>query len=108
MGLLVSTLRQGYLRNYRWQLETKLQAINDSRLELTSTITDMANTGSALSPDSPTYKVLMARKEKLAILDKKMDENIERIKMQIKMIDAELDLIKGKMDGEIKDSVCYV
>lgn len=102
MGIAALTFRKFYLLNYQWQLETQQQSIMESKLELTETISDMETVGSSLSPDSSSYKMLKARKEKLAVLDKKLDKRLSEIKIQSQMVEKELqhvdESLHRKMD----------
>lgn len=102
MGLLTSTMRLTYLNSYRLDLEYKMQLVSTAKLELSSSINDLLNVGTNLEPDSPEAKALEKRKERLYLVEKKLDEQVQRYQMQLKMVEAEIQQVQQTFDKNIQ------
>lgn len=102
MGLLTSTMRLTYLNNYRLDLEYKMQLVSTAKLELSTSINDLLNVGSNLEPDSPETKALEKRKERLYLVEKKLDEQMNRYQIQLKMVEAEIQQCQQSIDKNIQ------
>lgn len=102
MGLITSTVRLIYLNNYRLDLEYQSQLISVAKLNLSSTVNDLLNAGSDLDPDSPEVKALEKRKERLYLVEKQLDEKMQRIQVQLKMVEAEYQQVQQQIDNNIK------
>lgn len=104
MGLITSTIRLIYLNNYRHDLEYKSQLISTAKLGLSNTINDLLNAGSDLDPDSPEVKALEKRKERLYLVEKRLDEQMQRYQTQLKMVEAEYQSVQQQIDKNIQFS----
>ncbi len=102
MGLITSTIRLIYLNNYRLDLEYKTQLISVAKLNLSNTVNDLLNAGSDLDPDSPEVKALEKRKERLYMVEKRLDEQLQRYQTQLKMVEAEYQQVQQQIDKNIK------
>lgn len=107
MGLASSTFRLMYLNSLRIDLENKLQVITESKLSLSRTITELVGTSNDMDPESEVVKQLNARKERLNLLDKKLDMQMELYNNQLKMINTEIESCKSLLDSNIKSSFSY-
>ena len=79
MGLATSTMRLMYLNAYRLDLEA----------------------------DDPIVKKLEARKERLNIMEKKLDMQLQEYQHKLKMIDEEMESCNGLIEKNIKMSFKY-
>ena len=104
MGLLTSTLRLTYLNNFRADLEYKLSLISSSKLNLASSVTELANVTSDLDPKSPEAKSIEKRRERLHQIEKKLDEQMTRYQTQLKMVEGELGQVQSDLDKSIQRS----
>lgn len=107
MGLATSTFRQMYLNNFRLDLENKIQIITESKLSLTNSISQMVSIGNEMDPESEVAKQLMAKKERLAALEAKLDAQLQMYNNQLKMIDTELESCQSLIDKNIQRSFSY-
>ena len=90
MGLITATIRKTQLNNYRLDLEYKMGLISASKLNLSQTVNDLLSVASDLDADSPEAKALEKRKERLYLVEKKLDEQMQRFETQLKMVEAEM------------------
>ena len=102
MGLITATIRKTQLNNYRLDLEYKMQLVSASKLNLSQTVNDLLSVASDLDSDSPEAKALEKRKERLYLVEKKLDEQMQRYETQLKMVEAELQSCNQMIDKNIQ------
>ncbi|MFA7659406.1 MAG: hypothetical protein WCY19_08230 [Candidatus Gastranaerophilaceae bacterium] len=90
MGLIIATINKQYLIAYRNELEYKVSLIRQAKLGLSSSVDDLLDAGKGLEPDSPAMKQLEQRKERLNLLEKKLDMQLEEYQTKLKMIEANI------------------
>ena len=76
--------------------------INAEKLRLSSTVSELMNVGSDMDPDSPEVKQLEKRRERLEIVEKKLDEQLQRYQVQLKMVEAEYGTCEQMIDKNIQ------
>lgn len=107
MGLIASSFRVMYLTAYRISLETKIQWIASAKLDLVSSSNDIMALGNDLDPNNPAVKQLEARRDKLTVLEKKLDLQMEEYQMRLEMVNREIDSAKKAVDSAIERSFSY-
>ncbi len=107
MGYAVATIRLMQLNAERLDLEYKVQLIADAKMNLGRTITDLVNVGTDLEPDSPVVKKLEQRKERLYLLEKKLDMQMEQYKTRLKAIETEYQSCEQMIDKNIQRTFKY-
>ena len=107
MGMATSQLRLMYLNAYRLDLEYKIQLITEAKMNLAKSCTDWINVGTDLDADDPMVKKLEARKERLNIMEKKLDMQLQEYKDKLKMIDTEFDSCDQLLQKNIERSFKY-
>ena len=107
MGLITSTFRMMYLTAYQLSLESKIQWIATAKMELVASSDEILSLGNDLDPDNPAVKQLEARRDKLTILEKRLDLQMQEYQNRLKMVDAELQSCQGAIDGAIQRSFSY-
>lgn len=107
MGLATSTIRLMYLNASRLDLEYKIQLISESKMNLGETVNDLMNVGTDLSPDSPVVKRLEQRRERLYLLEKKLDQQMLMYQNRLKMIEAEIESCQKMIDKNIEKAFKY-
>ena len=107
MGLITSSFRMMYLTAYQLTLETKIQWIATAKMELVASSDEILALGNDLDPDNPAIKQLEARRDKLAILEKKLDLQMQEYQNRLKMVNAELQSCQGAVDSAIQKSFSY-
>ena len=107
MGLITSSYRMMYLTAYKLTLETKIQWIASAKMELVSSSDEILALGNDLDPDNPAVKQLEARRDKLSVLEKRLDLQMQEYQNRLKMVDAELQSCQGAVDSAIQKSFTY-
>lgn len=107
MGLIASSFRMMYLTAYKITLETKIQWIASAKMELVASSDEIMALGNDLDPDNPAVKQLEARRDKLIILEKKLDLQMQEYQNRLKMVDAEMQSAQGAVDSAIQRSFTY-
>ena len=107
MGLITSSYRLMYLTAYKMTLETKIQWIATAKMELVASSDEILALGNDLDPENPAVKQLEARRDKLAMLEKRLDIQMQEYQNRLKMVDTELQSAQGAVDSAIKSSFSY-
>ena len=107
MGLISSTFRTTYLTAYKLTLESKIQWIATAKMELVASSDEILALGNDLDPENPAVKQLEARRDKLTVLEKRLDLQMQEYQNRLKMVQAELDSCQGAVDSAIKSSFSY-
>lgn len=107
MGYAIATIRMMYLRAQRLDLEYKIQLIADAKMNLSRTVTDLMNVGTDLELDSPVVKKLEQRKERLYLLEKKLDMQLSQYKLRLKAIEAEEQSCEQMIQNNLQRSFRY-
>lgn len=107
MGLITSSYRMMYLTAYRMSLETKIQWIAAAKMELVASSDEIMALGNDLDPENPAVKQFEVRKDRLAMLEKRLDMQMQEYQNRLKMVDTELQSAQGAVDSAIKNSFSY-
>ena len=107
MGLITSTFRTMYLTAYKLTLESKIQWIATAKMELVSSSDEILALGNDLDPENPAVKQLEARRDKLTVLEKRLDLQMQEYQNRLKMVDTELQSCQQAVDSAIKSSISY-
>ena len=107
MGLITSTFRMMYLTAYQLTLESKIQWISTAKMELVASSDEILALGNDLDPDNPAVKQLEARRDKLTVLEKKLDLQMQEYQNRLAMVNAELDSCQKAVQSSIDRSFRY-
>jgi len=107
MGLLIATIRKQYLIAYKNELEYKIQLITQAKMGLSQSVSDLLNVGTDLDPENPVVKQLEQRKEKLNLLEKKLDMQMNEYQEKLKMVDAEMQSCESMFDKNVQTAFSY-
>ncbi len=102
MGVLTSSLRMFTLQSQRSDLTYKIDLISQAKADLANQNAQLVNAGTDLSADSPVLKQLEARKERLHLLEKKLDQQLLHYQTQLSMIDAQMKHCSSDFDASVK------
>jgi len=102
MGLASSQLRLIYLTMFKSDLEYRIQLITQTKMHLSGSINDLVDAGSDLDPSAPEMKLLEQRRERLHLVEKKLDASIERYKTQLSAIQTEIEAAQKFVDNNVK------
>ena len=104
MGLISSSFRMMYLTAYQITLESKIQWISSAKMELVASSDEILALGNDLDPENPAVKQMEARRDKLTVLEKKLDLQMQEYQNRLKMVQAELESTQGAVDKAIDRS----
>ena len=107
MGLLIATIRKQYLIAYKNELEYKMQLITQAKMGLSQSSSDLLNTGTDLDPENPVVKQLEQRREKLNLLEKKLDMQMNEYKEKLEMVEAEMKSCESMFSSQVKEAFTY-
>ena len=107
MGLITSTFRMMYLTAYKLTLESKVHRIATAKMVLFASSDEIHSLGNEFDTDNPAVKQLEARRDKLTVLEKRLDLQMQEYQNRLKMIDTELQSCQGAVDSAIKSSFSY-
>lgn len=97
MGIIAATVTQQYLIAYKNDLEYKISLIQQAKLGLADSVKDLLNAGSDLDPENPAVKQLEQRKERLNLLEKKLDMQLAEYQQKLNMVEQNLKSTEGMM-----------
>lgn len=97
MGIIAATVTQQYLIAYKNDLEYKISLIQQAKLGLADSVKDLLNAGSDLDPENPAVKQLEQRKERLNLLEKKLDMQLAEYQQKLNMVEQNLKSCEGMM-----------
>lgn len=107
MGLIASSFRMMYLTAYQISLESKIQWIASAKMDLVTSSDEIMALGNDLDPKNPAVKAMEARRDKLIVLEKKLDLQMQEYQNRLKMVNAELQSLQGAVDSAIQRSFQY-
>src|SRR5574344_1003897 len=107
MGLLIASMRKQYLMRYRNELEDKIMLIQEAKTNLTKAGKDLMPVGTDMDPDSPVIKELNKRKERLNLLEQKLDQQMNEYMEDLKMVEAQIEGCDKMFDDDLKQSFAY-
>lgn len=107
MGIAVSTIRYFYLNAQRLDLEYKIMLISSAKASMMSSVTELETLSSDLSDDSPIIKQLKQRQERLHLMEKKLDMQMQMYTTRLKMVERELQSCQEMMNKNIERSFSY-
>lgn len=102
MGLLTSSLRMFTLQSQRSDLSYKIDLVTQAKADLAAQNAQLVNAGTDLSADSTVLKNLEARKERLHLLEKKLDQQLLHYQSQLAMIDAQMKHCSEDFNASVK------
>lgn len=102
MGLLAATMNKQYLLGYKNELEYKISLINQAKMALMNSSSDLLNAGTDYDPENPVVKQLEQRKERLNLLEKKLDAQMNDYQIKLQMIDKSIQACDKQIEGSIR------
>ena len=107
MGLIASSFRMMYLTAYKISLESKIQWIASAKMELVASSDEIMALGNDLDPENPAVKQMEARRDKLTVLEKKLDLQMQEYQSRLQMVEKELESTKSAVGKAIDRSFSF-
>lgn len=102
MGLVVSAARMMYLNGYRHDLEYKVQLISQARMGLLNNLNTLMANGADMDPDSPEVKLMEQRKQRLMLIDKKLEQELKAYQVKLDSVTAEMQGVQRGLQKNIE------
>lgn len=102
MGLIAATVQKHYLLAYKNELEYKVTLIRQAKLGLSDSVNDLLNAGTDMDPENPMVKQLEQRRERLNLLEKKLDMQLEEYETKLKMVEGNMKACDEMISGALK------
>lgn len=107
MGLITSSYRMMYLTAYQFTLENKIQWISTAKMELMTSSDEILGLGNDLDPENPAVKQLEARRQRLAVLEKRLDIQLKEYQNRLQAVQTELKSCEDAVSKAIESSFSY-
>jgi hypothetical protein len=107
MGLFTGLIRLQYLNIRRLDLEYKVQTISMTAAQLALRSADLVTIGNDLDPDSAEYRRLESRREKLHLMEKRLEAELLKYNTLLKSVNAEIESAQKIVDTSIKRLCTY-
>ncbi|MDD3593123.1 MAG: hypothetical protein PHX18_00675 [Candidatus Gastranaerophilales bacterium] len=104
MALASSQIREQMYIAQEHDLNNILTRLNSIKMNLSNNMNDLLNVGTNLDPDSPESRVIEARRQKLALLEKKMDMEIAQYQNRLKAVESLRNQSKETVNRAIEKS----
>ncbi len=103
MGLIAATVTKQYLIAYRNELEYKMTLIRQAKLGLSDSVSELIQAGNSYNdPENPIVKQLEARRERLNLLEKKLDMQLSEYETKLKIIEQNISQADSMIGSSIK------
>lgn len=102
MGLFSGLIGLSYLKQREIDLEYKIQDIMITINQVSAKSVDLVSIGNDLDPESPEYKYLNMRKEKMQLMEKRLQAELVRYQNQLKLVTQQIQFTEKIVDSSIK------
>ena len=105
MGLVASTMRLLTLTAQKNQLEMRIQSVTENLAGLQAEINDLVSIGADLDADSDALKDLKAKKERLNLVEKKLEMMQKQFQAQLEAVNQEIQGCQQMLSGNIQSGI---
>ncbi|MBR5556115.1 hypothetical protein IKU74_08915 [bacterium] len=107
MSVIGDSSRIQLLLNQKIDLEDKIRLVAQTKAGLAFANSDLMQVGTDYSPDSPIVKQLNQRQAKLKVIEQKLDTQMEQYRIQLQMVETELNACRSRLRSGIGDAFRY-
>ncbi len=105
MGLIASSMRLLTLTAYKNQLEMRIESVTESLIGLQSQIDELVTIGADLDPDSDALKELKVKKERLNLIEKKLEMQQKQFQTQLEAVNQEIQSCQQLVSSTIQSGI---
>lgn len=105
MGLVASTMRLMTLTAYKNELEMRIHSVTENLVAIQSQADELISIGTDLDPDSVALKDLNAKKERLNLVEKKLEMEQKQFQAQLDAVNQELQSCQQALAGTIQSGI---
>lgn len=102
MGLFSGLMGLAYAQQRELDLEYKIQNIQLKIQQTSAYSVELLTIGDDLDPESPEFKKLNTRREKLQLMEKRLQSELTRYQNQLKVINKQIESYQQIVDASIK------
>jgi len=104
MAVLANSMRLQTLISYRNQLEMRLQGVTEDMMALQSQVDELVSIGSDLDPDSESLKELKVKKERLNLIEKKLEVQQKQWQAKLEAVNQEIQGCEQNLSKSIQNA----
>ena len=105
MGLIAASMRLQTLIAYKNQLEIRIQSVTESMVGLQSQADELVTIGADLDPHSDALKDLKVKKERLYLIEKKLEMQQKQFQTQLEAITQEIQSCQQMVQNNIQSGM---
>ena len=105
MGLIAASMRLQTLIAYKNQLEMRIQSVTESMVGLQSQADELVTIGADLDPDSDALKDFKVKKERLNLIEKKLEMQQKQFQTQLEAITQEIQSCQQMVQNNIQSGM---
>ena len=105
MGLIASSMRLLTLTAYKNQLEMRIESVTENLIGLQSQIDELVTIGADLDPDSDALKDLKVKKERLNLIEKKLEMQQKQFQTQLEAVNQEIQSCQQLVSSTIQSGI---
>ena len=102
MSLIAATITKQSLIAYKNELEYKMILIKQAKFGLSDSASELLNVGTDMDPENPMVKQLEQRKERLNLLEKKLDMQLDEYEVKLKLIETGIKQCDEMISSSVK------
>lgn len=102
MGIIASSMRLLTLVAYKNQLEMRVQGVTENLVGLQSQIDELVTIGADLDPDSDALKELKVKKERLNLIEKKLEMMQKQFQAKLESVNQEIQSCQQLLSANIQ------
>lgn len=107
MGLVSGISRLNELKQRQLDLEYKIQDLTRTRIQLIGQGEELLTVGTDLDPESPEMKHLEQRRQKLQLMEKRIQAEFDKTQGMLKMIENEIQSAEKIVESATTRSFKY-
>ena len=107
MGLIASSMRLLTLTAYKNSLEMRIQSVTENMMGLQNQIDELVTIGADLDPDSDALKDLKAKKERLNLIEKKLEMQQKQFQTQLEAVNQEIQSCQQSVVQNVQGMFSY-
>ena len=107
MGFVTDTIRLFYLNQLKSDLSHKIRLINEAKLDMERSVTSLMEVGTDLDPDSPIIKNMKARRDKMELVERELNQKLTLYQSKLAAVDEEIKEVRGLVKNDAQTEFKY-
>ena len=107
MGFVTDTIRLFYLTQLKSDLSHKIRLINEAKLDMERSVTSLMDVGTDLDPDSPIIKNMKARRDKMELVERELNQKLTLYQSKLAAVEEEIKEVRGLVKNDAQTEFKY-